>query len=242
MTLGPILITGAAKRIGRSLAIDLGKAGHPIIVHYRSSEKEALQVIEEIKSAGGEAVAVKADLTNGSDTLALIEAAGKAIGKPLEVLINNAGSFLKDDLSNFAHETYSKNMATNLEAPMVLAQQFAKQLPENCQGNIINIIDQRVLGLSREFLTYTVSKHALFALTKILALELAPGIRVNAIGPGPTFKNEFQSDDEFTKEAKGVPLGKGPALEDFSITVQYILSTPSVTGQMIALDGGQHLL
>lgn len=242
MTRAPILITGAGKRIGRSLALDLGKAGHPIALHYRSSDKAARAVIDEITSGGGEAVSVKADLAKGDETSGLVKHAAGALGKPIEVLINNAGAFVRDDLSTFTNETYSKNMGTNLEAPMVLSRQFAKQLPDKVQGNIINIIDQRVLGISCDFLTYTISKYALFALTRILALELAPGIRVNAIGPGPTFKNEFQSDEDFSKETSGVPLGKGPSLAEFSKTVQYLLSTSSITGQMIALDGGQHLL
>lgn len=242
MTKASILITGAAKRIGRSLALDLGKAGHPIVVHYRSSDKDAQAVKDEILSLGGEAVLVKADLAKGSEASSLIENATETLGKPLGILINNAGAFVRDDLSTFTAKTYAKNMATNLEAPMVLSRQFAKQLPDNIQGNIINIIDQRVLGISRDFLTYTISKHALYTLTSHLALELAPRIRVNAIGPGPTFKNEFQSDEDFSKEAHGVPLGKGPGLDEFSKTVQFLLSTPSLTGQMIALDGGQHLL
>ncbi len=242
MTLGPILITGAAKRIGRSLALDLGKAGHPIVIHFNTSEKDALEAVNEIKSAGGNAVSIKADLTNGPETSNLINAATKALGKPIETLINNAGAFIRDDLATFSNETFSKNMATNLEAPMMLSKQFSKQLSADTPGNIINIIDQRVLGVSSGFLTYTVSKHALFALTRILAIELAPKIRVNAIGPGPTFKNEFQSDDEFAKEAFSVLLGKGPDLKEFSRTIQYLISTPSITGQMIALDGGQHLL
>ncbi|MEE8295948.1 MAG: SDR family oxidoreductase [Sphingomonadales bacterium] len=241
MTKPSILITGAAKRIGRSLALDLGKAGHPIVVHFRASTKEAQATVEEINAAGGNAVSVKADLANSAETSGLLNSAAKALGQPIEILINNAGAFVRDDLATFTSKTYSINMATNLEAPIVLCQQFTKQLPENIQGNIINIIDQRVLGVSGDFLTYSVSKHALYALTKILALELAPKIRVNAIGPGPTFKNEFQSEEDFTNEAKGVPLGKGSDLGEFSKTVTFILSTPSMTGQMIALDGGQHL-
>lgn len=242
MTKASILITGAAKRIGRSLALDLGMTGHPIVLHYRSSEKDAGAVVDKINSAGGKAVSVKADLAYGPETSRLMANAAKALGQPIEILINNAGAFVRDDLLTFSGKTYAKNMATNLEAPMVLSQAFAKQLPANTQGNIINIIDQRVLGVSSDFLTYTISKHALYALTKILALELAPKIRVNAIGPGPTFKNEFQSDEDFAKEAHGVPLTKGPSLGEFSKTVHFLLSTPSLTGQMIALDGGQHLL
>lgn len=242
MTKAPILITGAAKRIGRSLALDLGLAGHPIVVHYRSSDKEAQAVKDEIKSAGGEAILVRADLVKAGEAANLIQNAAEALGKPIEILINNAGVFAKDDLSTFSNKTHAKNMATNLEAPMILSQAFNKQLPANTQGNIINIIDQRVLGISKDFLTYTISKHALYTLTRILALELAPRIRVNAIGPGPTFKNEFQSEEDFSKEAHGVPLGHGPGLDEFSKTVQFLLSTPSLTGQMIVLDGGQHLL
>ncbi len=242
MTKGTILITGAAKRIGRSLALNLGKAGHPVAVHFRGSETEAQATVDEINSSGGKAASVQADLANGDETSALVENAAKALGRPVEILINNAGAFIHDTLETFTSDTYSKNMGTNLEAPLILSKAFAKQLPANVQGNIINVIDQRVLNITPDFLTYTISKHALFALTRILAKELAPNIRVNAIGPGPTFKNEFQSDEDFAKEAKGVPLGKGPELQEFSRTVQFILSTGSLTGQMITLDGGQHLL
>ncbi len=242
MTKGPVLITGAARRIGEALALGLGQAGHPIAVHYRSSKKEADSVASVINSGGGKAVAVRADLLDQRDLEALIGMSSKALGRPMEILINNAAAFVRDDIHDFSEESFAQNLGTNLKAPMILSRSFAAQLPKGAKGNIINIVDQRVLGLSRGFLTYTVSKHALYDLTRLLALELAPAIRVNAIGPGPTLKSIHQNDADFAAEAGRVPLGRGPELDEFSRVAEFILSTPSLTGQMITLDGGQHLL
>lgn len=241
MAKGAILITGAAKRLGRALALGLGKAGHPIAVHYLTSAREAEAVVEEIRAKGGKAVAVQADLTSEKETSGLIEKTAKGLFLPVSVLINNAAVFLKDGAQSFSEEVFSKNLATNLQAPLILSREFVRALPEETPGNIVNLLDQRVLGTSNGFFSYTLSKHALHEATRLLALELAPGIRVNAIAPGPAFKNQFQSQADFEKEAKCVPLGKGPSPEDFVRAVVFILNTPSLTGQVIALDGGQHL-
>lgn len=242
MTKPAVLLTGAGRRIGRAIAVGLAAEGHPVAVHYRNSEIDAKTLVEEIEAAGGKAATVKADLTQKAQVKNLIHNAAEALRAPIGILINNAGAFIEDTLATVSEESFQANMATNLEAPLLLSQAFAGALPPGERGNIINLIDQRVLKTTTGFLSYTVSKHALYDLTRILAVELAPDIRVNAIGPGPTFKNHQQSDADFEAEAKSVPLGKGPDVEELVGAVKFILNTPSLTGQMIALDGGQHLI
>lgn len=157
-------------------------------------------------------------------------------------LINNAAAFQQDTLESFNQTSFEKNINTNLRAPMLLCQAFAKALPKKNPGAIVNIIDQRVLNLTPGFLTYTLSKHALLTLTRILAVELGPQIRVNGIGPGPTLPSVYQSEEDFANEVAGLPLGKGPTLNEIARAAKFLLETPAMTGQMIALDGGQHLL
>lgn len=239
---GGVLITGAARRIGKALALSLGAKGFAVAVHYGTSKAEAEAVAKTIKDAGGKGAAVGADLLSWAETESLVAKAEKALGQPVTVLINNAAAFLKDDLETLSKDTARKNLKTNLEAPMLLSKNFAAALPKGETGVIINIIDQRVLNLTTGFLSYTVSKHALWALTRILALDLAPHVRVNAIGPGPTLQSVYQTEEGFAHEAAGTPLGHGPGLKEMAAAVDFIIATPSMTGQMIALDGGQHLL
>jgi len=241
MTKGALLITGAGKRIGKEIATFLATCGYDIAIHYNTSRDEADQVAEAIRKGGGKAVTLKADLRNEAEAKALAGAAAEKLKTPLTGLINNAAAFAEDTLETFTVESFEANMETNLKAPMILSQAFAANLPGGLEGTIINIIDQRVLGLSRGFLTYTLSKHALFTLTRLLAVELGPRIRVNGIGPGPTLPSVYQGKADFAKEVEALPLRRGPTPKEIAVAVKFLLETPAMTGQMIALDGGQHL-
>ena len=241
MSTGALLITGAGKRIGKEIALLLGACGYHIGVHYHTSQAGADQVAKAISKGGGHAVALKADLRNAGQASALVRNAAEKLGQPVTGLVNNAAAFVEDTLETFTSDSFDANFETNLKAPMMLSRAFAASLPRGQEGSIVNIIDQRVLTRSKGFLTYTISKHALFALTRILAAELAPAIRVNGIGPGPTLPNPYQSKEDFEKEVQGLPLKRGPAPREIATLVKFLLETPAMTGQMIALDGGQHL-
>lgn len=236
-----MLITGAAKRIGRSIALAMASKGWQIAVHHHDSAADADATVNDITAAGGHAFAIQANLSSRSETEALIQSCAKLAGGPISALINNASVFEPDEALCATYDSWDRHMEVNLHAPFRLAQALTKHLPQGLNGNIINIIDQRVLKLNPQFMSYTLSKSGLWTLTRTLAQALAPTIRVNAIGPGPTLASTHQSDDDFADEASAVILGKGPELNEIAATVAYIIDTPSMTGQMIALDGGQHL-
>jgi NAD(P)-dependent dehydrogenase (short-subunit alcohol dehydrogenase family) len=236
---GAALVTGAGKRIGRALALTLADAGYDVAVHYHSSKTDADEVVSLIKTKGRKAAALKADLSREAETTALIGTAHKALG-PLSVLVNSASAFEFDTIETMTRESWDRHIETNLRAPLKLAQDFAAQAPNGSQ--IVNIIDQRVLKLTPQFLSYTVSKSALMTLTVTLAQALGPkGVRVNAIGPGPTLKNPRQSDADWKRQNEATILGHGAVPEDICGALLYLLRARSVTGQMIAVDGGQHL-
>ncbi len=236
-----VLITGAARRVGRAIAEGLAKKGHSLALHYNRSESEANNLLAMIEAGGGNAAIIQADLGQEQSLSGLVDKASKALGRELTVLVNNAASFVPDTVATADSTSWKTNLSINLRAPFFLSQAFANQIPEGCRANIINIIDQKVLRLTPEMLSYTVSKSALWTLTQLLAQALAPNVRVNAIGPGPTLKSIYQSDEKFAAEAASVPLGTGPALEEIVKGIEFILNMPSMTGQMLALDGGQHL-
>lgn len=234
------LITGAAKRIGRAIALALGAAGYAVAVHYRRSRDEAESAVAEIEAKGGKAVALDGDLTDEAAAGELMARAAAALG-PLGVLVNNASSFEVDDALGATRESWDHNIETNLRAPFVLTQIFAKGLPPDAAGAVINITDQRVWNLTPYFTSYTVSKVGLWALTQTLALALAPRIRVNAIGPGPVLPSPRQTQEQFERQCRAMPLQRGAGLDEIARAVLFILESPSMTGQMIALDGGQNL-
>ena len=214
-----ILITGAATRIGRVLASGLADDGWRVAIHYNKSEQAAQKLASEI----GNAVSVQANLAKAGEVETLISRASDTLGKPVTALINNASTYAPDDAAHYREAAFDAHLAVNLKAPLRLAQHFAKQLPGAGQGNIINIIDQRVLRPAPGFFTYGVSKSALYAATKTMAQTFAPNIRVNGIGPGPTLKSVYQSDDEFTREAKNTLLGRGSPPETILHAVRYLL-------------------
>jgi len=234
------LVTGAARRIGRAIALDMARHGWAVAVHYHRSAAEAAELVREIESAGGRAVALPADLAREAHTQALIARAVEALG-PLTCLVNSASLFEMDKIETVTRASWDAHIETNLRAPLVLSQGFAAQLPGGAQGNIVNMLDQRVWNLTPYFLSYTVAKAGLWTLTQTLALALAPRIRVNGIGPGPTLPSPRQSAEQFAEQCRAMPLGRGTTPEEICAAVQFILSAPAMTGQMIALDGGQHL-
>ena len=240
---GVALVTGAARRIGRAIALDLGARGWAVAVHYHSSAADAHAVVREVVESGGRAEALQADLRDEAGTRALVSGAAKALG-PVDVLINNASVFENDTVRSATRESWDAHLETNLRAPFVLAQQFASQdrfTAGDAHGNIVNILDERVWKPTPYFASYTVSKSALWTLTRTLALALAPTIRVNGIGPGPVLPSPRQTEEQFARQVAALPLKRGPALAEICDAVRFILGTPSMTGQMIALDGGQHL-
>jgi NAD(P)-dependent dehydrogenase (short-subunit alcohol dehydrogenase family) len=240
-TKGTALVTGASARIGKAIALSLGLSGYKVAVHYRGSRQDADETASDITSKGGVAEVFSANLAEEDEVEDLFEDAATRLG-PITCLINNASQFENDDLKSMTRASWDAHIEPNLRAPLRLSQLLAETLGEGKKGNIINLIDQRVLKLTPQFLSYTVSKAALWTLTQTLAQALAPNIRVNAIAPGPTLRNQRQSEADFQQQIDATLLKRGASLEELTRTVNFILSTPSMTGQMIALDGGQHLI
>jgi NAD(P)-dependent dehydrogenase (short-subunit alcohol dehydrogenase family) len=234
------LVTGAALRLGRAIALDLAKRGWWIGVHHSTSSTEAGALVAEIERAGSKAVALQADLTSEAELRGLVRACTERLGTPT-CLINNAARFERDAIDTLDWSDWQAELDVNLRAPIFLTQEFARNLPEDTSGCVINMIDQRVWRLTPEFFSYTIAKSALWTATRTLAQALAPRIRVNAIGPGPVLKNRWQSEAEFEAECLKTPLRRRATVEEVCGAVRFLLDTPSMTGQMIALDSGQHL-
>jgi NAD(P)-dependent dehydrogenase (short-subunit alcohol dehydrogenase family) len=235
-----VLITGAARRIGRAIALDLAAAGWQVAIHYRRSKPDAEDLAQTINRSGGKAIAIGGNLSSHDDVETLVPRVGEALGAPC-CLINNASEFQPDTATDLTEATWNSHLEINLKAPIFLARALAKHLPPGASGNVINIIDQRVWKLTPEFFSYTISKAGLWTATRTLAQTLAPRVRVNAIGPGPVLKSVFQTDADFMAEVNSTLLKRGPTTEEVAAAVRFILDAPSMTGQMIALDGGQHL-
>ena len=234
------LVTGGARRIGRTLALALAKDGWTVAVHYNTSHAQANTLVQEIEDVGGHAIAVHADLGDESQVLQVIPEVRTLAGS-FDLLINNAAHFRHDTFSTMTRDTWDAHLETNLRAPFVLTQQFAAQRATAAVGVVINLLDQSVWNPPSDFISYTISKSALWVLTRTAAMALAPNVRVNAIGPGPTLQGQRQSQSHFDAMVAGAPLGRTTTPEEIYDAVKYVLATPSLTGQMIALDGGQHL-
>lgn len=237
---GVALITGAADRIGAAIATRLAAEGYGVVIHYRSSGAQAEVLADAIGADGGRAGIVRADLANRRERMGLVAAASAPFG-PLDVLVNNASAFEPDSIDTLHEDLWDLHMAVHAEAPVFLARDFAAQLPEGKKGNIVNIIDERVLRLSPDYFSYTLSKSLLWTATRTLAQALSPRIRVNAIGPGPTLANVRQTEAEFQASRERLPLGDGATPDEIAEGVMTLLTFGSMTGQMIALDGGEHL-
>lgn len=235
-----VLITGAAKRIGRAIALGMAADGWRVVLHYGKSKTEAEELAHTIEEKGGSAVPFQADLNDEDQVTSLIERASKDSG-PIECLVNNASVFDEDSAETATRQSWDRHVQVNLRSPFVLVQRLMAQLPEGLEGNVINIVDQRVWNLTPDFMTYTLSKAGLWTLTQTLALALAPQIRVNAIGPGPTLPSSRQTEEAFVQQWSSLPLRRNVMLDEIVDAVRFILDASSMTGQMIALDGGQHL-
>ena len=234
------LVTGAARRIGRAIALDLARHGWAVAVHFNRSEAEAREVVGLVEQGGGRAALVRADLAREAEVETLLPRAAEALG-PLTCLVNNASTFELDLADTVTRASWDAHLETNLRAPFLLTQAFARQLPGEQPGNVINLLDQRVWNLTPYFVSYTVSKTGLWTLTRSLALALAPRIRVNAIGPGPALKSPRQTEADFARQCEMTPLKRGTSPAEICDAVRFILGAPALTGQMIVLDGGQHL-
>lgn len=235
-----VIITGAARRIGRAIAVAMANDGWNVAIHYGRSGAEAKELVEAIEKSGRRAMALQADLNVSAQVATLVPRCTENLGPPT-CLINSASQFLNDCVDALTEQLWDQHFNVNLKTPVFLARDLSKHLPAGTQGNVINIIDQRVWRLTPDFFSYTVSKSGLWAATRMLAQALAPNVRVNAIGPGPVLKSIHQSDADFAEESEGTLLGHGPTPEEIASAVKFILETSSMTGQMIALDGGQHL-
>ena len=244
------LVTGAGRRLGREMALYLARRGYDVAVHYAGSRDEAEAVVAEIRSLGRKAAAVQADLLIEEETAGLVDCAARALGGPLTVLVNNASIFEHDSFESATRESWDRHIESNLRAPFVLIQHFAKQAmaPTKdaagepvAQALVVNMVDQRVWKLTPEYASYTVAKAALWALTQTAAQGLAPRVRVNAIGPGPTLQGGRQSAEAFATQRAATVLGRGANPADITAALGFFLESPAVTGQMIAVDGGQHL-
>jgi NAD(P)-dependent dehydrogenase (short-subunit alcohol dehydrogenase family) len=240
---GGALVTGAGRRVGRALALALASAGLDVAVHHRGSADDADEVVSQVRAMGRKAFALAADLTQPQETADLVARAALGIG-PLRLLVNNASLFEADRFGALDLALWDRHFETNLRAPIVLAQAFAAQVPtvlEDGEAMILNILDQRVLHPNPQFFSYTLSKSALFTATRTMAQALAPRIRVNAVGPGPTLASIHQDASTFAAEAKATPLARPVAPQDICAAALYLLGARSVTGQMLAVDAGQHL-
>ena len=244
------LVTGAGDRIGRAIAIFLARQDYDVAVHFSGSETAACETVRLIRETGRNAEILQADFLDEDQTKTLVERASLALDGKLTCLVNNASIFEQDSLVTGTRKSWDRHIETNLRAPYVLIQDFAQQVPKKTRdtwgepeasGVVINIIDQRVRKLTPQFSSYTIAKMGLWALTRTAAQELAPQIRVNAIGPGPTLQGVHQTDQAFVDQRAATILKRGANPEDITAAVGYLLNAPAVTGQLLCVDGGQHL-
>lgn len=234
------LVTGGARRIGRSLVEKLAREGFAVAIHCNRSVAEGQELAEGIRRMNGQASVVCADLADAGAVDGLIAAARAVVG-PLTLLVNNASEFEPDEVASLSSDRWERHFAINLRAPVFLARDFARQLPTERRGSIVNIVDERVWKLTPQFFSYTLTKAALYTATKTMAQALAPRIRVNAIGPGPTLASDRQDEEDFAKQTEALLLRQGASPDDIADALMYLVRAHSVTGQMIAVDRGQHL-
>lgn len=237
---GAALVTGAARRIGRALAVAAAEAGYDVALHVRAVDDDAEAAAGEVRARGRKAALLTCDLRQEAAVVALVGQAEAELG-PVTLLVNSASVFEDDAFAGMNRASWDLHMETNLRAPLVLAQAFARRLPEDRQGLIVNILDQRVLRPQPHFFSYSLSKSALWDATRMLAQALAPRIRVNGVGPGPTLASIHQDQAAFEAEARATPLGRAIGPGEIAQALRYLIDAPSVTGQMIAVDAGQHL-
>jgi NAD(P)-dependent dehydrogenase (short-subunit alcohol dehydrogenase family) len=234
------LVTGGAHRIGRAITLELAAAGYAVAVHARRSRDDAQELCRELVARGGRAAAVFGDLADRDTVVRLIPEATSLLG-PLTLLVNNANDFSYDDFPSLDWDAYDRQFAVGLRAPLFLAKAFAAQAPRDGTASVVNLLDQRVYRQMPEFFSYGLAKSALFAATAMLAQALAPDVRVNGVAPGPTLRSELQTSEDFERQQGALPLGHGPNPQDVAQAVLYLATAHNVTGETIAVDGGQHL-
>jgi len=250
VTLKKALVTGAGARLGRAMALYLGQRGYDVAVHFAGSVDGAQDTVEQLRAMGRTAVALQADLLLEDQAQALVARATDGLGGALTCLVNNASIFEYDNIQSATRESWDRHMGSNLRAPFVLTQNFAAQAPDAvlddqgepvAQAVVVNMLDQRVHKLTPEFMTYTIAKMGLWAMTRTTAQALAPKVRVNGIGPGPTLRGHRQSQSHFDRQRAATVLERGANPADITAALGYFLDAPTVTGQMLSIDGGQHL-
>lgn len=234
------LVTGGARRVGRAIVEDLAAHGWAVAIHHGASRREAEALAADIHRAGGVAAAVAGDLADVGAVADIVASACAAVG-PLVLLVNNAAIYEKDVPGSLGLPLFERQIAINLTAPVFLAEAFAAQVPEGEEGNIVNLLDPRVFRPDPGYFSYQISKSALHAATLALARAYAPRIRVNAIAPGPVAPSAQTTAERYARRIKALPMGRAPSLLDFGRTVRYFVESGSVTGEVIALDSGQHL-
>ncbi len=244
------LVTGAGIRLGREMALYLARRGYDVAVHYASSRERALETVAEIRALNRTAVALQADLLDEAQVESLFLRAVESLGGPITCLVNNASIFEYDNIHTATRQSWDRHMDSNLRAPFVLTQAMARQnlQPEIddsgeplASGLIVNMVDMRVRKLTPEFMSYTIAKMGLWALTRTAAQALTPAIRVNAIGPGPTLQGHRQSPAHFKAQRENTILERGANPSDITAALGYFLDAHAVTGQLLCVDGGQHL-
>ena len=244
------LITGGAKRLGREMSLYLAKRGYDVVVHYNSSDDDARTVVDEIHEMGRRATQLQANILDETQVETLVSRAASALDGPITVLVNNASIFEYDNIKSATRTTWDRHLESNLRAPFVLTQKFSDQIPapsldDNSEpvaaGLIVNMLDQRVKKLTPEFSSYTIAKMGLWALTQTSARALAPKIRVNAIGPGPTLRGAREDPVRYQHQRDNTVLNRGSNPSDISAALGYFIDAPAVTGQLLCVDGGQHL-
>lgn len=244
------LVTGAAHRLGRAMALDLATTGWDVAIHFNHSQSDAEETVSQARHRGARAEAMQANLLIEAETSALVGRAVEALGGSLSLLINNASIFENDRIATATRESWDRAIESNLRAPVRLTQDFAAQAPEPirdargepiAQANVINMLDQRLWKTTPYFMSYTVAKAGLLTFTRTAAQALGPKVRVNAIGPGPTLRATRQSEAHFLRQRAACILGRGSDADDIVATMRFILACKALTGQMLAIDGGQHL-
>lgn len=237
---GAALVTGGARRIGHALVLACADAGFDVAIHCRTIDDEAEAAAAAVRSKGRKATLLAGDLRHEAANVALVSGAETELG-PVTLLVNSASLFEDDDFYTMSRASWHAHMEVNLRAPLVLSQAFARRLPADRQGLIVNILDQRVWRPTPHFFSYAISKAALWEATRMMAQALAPKIRVNAVGPGPTLASIHQDADGFAREAQGTLMGRPVDPVEIGQALRYLIDAKSVTGQMIAVDAGQHL-
>ncbi|WP_317056291.1 SDR family oxidoreductase [Roseovarius rhodophyticola] len=244
------LVTGAGKRVGREMALYLGRRGFDVAVHYATSSAGADEVVKEIRSMDQTAAALQANLLDEGAVQSLVPSAVAALGGPLTLLVNNASIFEQDTYETATRHSWDMHIESNLRAPFVLTQALASQIPDPvmddmnepvAQGLVVNMIDQRVRKLTPDFASYTIAKMGLWAMTRTAAQALAPRVRVNGIGPGPTLQSTEQTSEQFAKQRARTVLKRGASPADITAALGYFIDAPAITGQLLCVDGGQHL-